>query len=64
MQPEDGFAVRYRPPASPPRKEVFEPHSDGGYQRQTYTWTGCRWRLEGEEYVDDVEIEGVGRAVP
>lgn len=64
MQLEDGFAVRYRPPQGPPRKVVFEPHSEGFYLRRTFVWSGCNWRLEGEEPVNDVAVEGVGRAAP
>ena len=50
-------AFRYQPERGPPRRVVFRRRSDGHFERSTDVWTGCRWRTEGREYVEDVAVE-------
>lgn len=45
----DGYV--FEPVHGPKRRVVFEPRSDGDYDRVEAVWTGCRWRPTGRERV-------------
>ncbi len=44
----------YEPIGGEKRKVEFEPQSDGQFIRTEALWTGCRWRVTGEEIVATV----------
>lgn len=42
-----------------PRQVVYKPREcEPGHWRAVYEWTGCTWRFEGREAVDDVSVTG------
>ncbi|GGO03747.1 hypothetical protein [Haloarcula pellucida] len=60
----DRLEVTYQPPAGPRRRVRFEPRAaDGGMWRYTDVWTGCRWRQEGCEPVDMIDVERGGEVI-
>ena len=59
MTPE-AVAVRERVVDGPTRRIVYEPRSDGRYERREQLWRQALdgWHTTGTEIVDTVAIEG------
>lgn len=53
----DAIEIVHRPVTGPPRKDVFEPRSDGRWEHREYHHTGCDWRYAGGEIVEHVSVE-------
>ena len=56
----DAVVVRERVVDGPTRRIVFEPRSDGRYERREQLWRQALdgWHTTGTEIVDTVAIEG------
>lgn len=63
-EPRDELTVEFTPARGPRRRVRFEPRVDGRHWRYTEVWTGCSWREEGRELVDDVAIDAEGVMLP
>ncbi|MFC6975661.1 hypothetical protein ACFQL1_14960 [Halomicroarcula sp. GCM10025709] len=57
MNPEtvaDARGFVYEPARGPKRRVLYEPRSDGRFERIESVWTGCTWRPTGREIVENV----------
>jgi len=50
----DRHGLVYEPERGPPRRILFEPRSDGTWERVEAVWTGCAWRPLGREVVESL----------
>ena len=52
----DAIVISLSPPHEPDRKIVFEPRSDGSYERVEKLWRDGRWHTAGSELIDHVSV--------
>jgi len=50
----DAHGFVYEPTRGKKRRVVFEPRSDGRFERVEAEWNGCAWRTVGREVVETV----------
>lgn len=48
------LTIQFTPDPGPPRRHRFEPTDSDQFLRIEETWTGCTWRIEGCEHVNDI----------
>ncbi|WP_336359024.1 hypothetical protein [Haloarcula sp. CGMCC 1.6347] len=54
--PSEAIIVRRTPAGGNPRRDRYEPRSDGRYDHVEEEWTGCAWRPVGRQIVDSVVV--------
>ena len=52
----DAIVISLSPTHEPDRKIVFEPRSDGSYERVEKLWRDGRWHTTGSELIDHVSV--------
>ena len=58
----EAIIVRRTPVDGDPRRDRYEPRSDGRYDHVEEGWAGCVWRPVGRQIVDSVVVVQEGDA--
>jgi len=53
----EAVIVRRDPVRGPPERRRYEPLDDGGWACIDEVWTGCAWRVRGQERCERLSIE-------